>query len=523
MEYFPLAKARKTQEAVIQQIQDAIHNKVKFIILEAPVGSGKSAIAMTIARWLGDAHLLTPRKSLQNQYFEDFKEDVSLMKGRSSYPCIYSSSAKHYKDIIKIIESGNSPEIKLGEDTCANGPCKDSKTIAQDCYSDKGECPYQVAINIANETDIIVHNLHSFIFQTHFSGRFEKRRLLVVDECHDIEGIVRDFTVKKHIIWKLLSEEEKPNISELDTLDKWADYFSNPSFIPRIDSKDKHEDYLRSIDKLRSSSDNFGKFVIKTTENRTLNYTKFEFTPDSVGQIASNLIFQYGETILLMSGTIYNKNLFCKYLGIKPDDAIFIKVGSSFPVASRPIIMKPDYMAKTSHKDWSENFEDIIKKINLVCDKFKDAKGLIHAPSYDAARELTLALKRSGNSRVITHEPETFLRTLNGFFTMKEDGILISPVCQQGVDFKNDRARFQIILRVPYGNTGDEFWNYKVSNDFPWYNYRALIVFGQQIGRVNRGESDFGVTILMDSRFPQFISRNKNMLPKWLLEAIIRK
>lgn len=523
MSFFPLANPRKSQEAVISQIEDAIKNKVKFVILEAPVGSGKSAIAMTIAKWLGDAHLLTPRKSLQNQYYEDFSEDVSLMKGRSSYPCIFSASVKRKRDIINTVELGGTPKIHLGEDTCAQGPCKDgNQAMYIDCMERNKECPYHAAIRVASDSPIVVHNLHSFIFQAHFADKFDKRRVLIVDEAHDIEGIVRDFTIKKHIVWKLIREEDKPDIAELDTLDKWAEYFSQPGLIPP-ETSDKHGQCVESIAKLGLMSEHFGKFVVKVTENRVLNYTKFEFIPDLIGNIASSLILNYGETVILMSGTIYNKNLFCKYVGINPEDAVFIKVGSSFPIPSRPIIMKPEYMVDTSHRMWGENFDEIIEKINVVCSKFPDVKGLIHAPSYDAARELTAALKRSGNDRVITHEPETFLGTLEGFFEMKENGIFISPVCQQGVDFKGDRARFQIVLRVPYGNAGDEFWAYKVKNDFPWYNYQALIVFGQQVGRVNRSESDFGVTVLMDSRFPQFISRNRSMLPKWLQDAIIRK
>jgi superfamily II DNA or RNA helicase len=51
-----------------------------MVILEAPVGSGKSAIAMTFARAVSNSHIITPRKSLQDQYFEDFKEDIVLIR-----------------------------------------------------------------------------------------------------------------------------------------------------------------------------------------------------------------------------------------------------------------------------------------------------------------------------------------------------------------------------------------------------------------------------------------------------------
>jgi len=112
------------------------------------------------------------------------------------------------------------------------------------------------------------------------------------------------------------------------------------------------------------------------------------------------------------------------------------------------------------------------------------------------------------------------LPKLEEFYKASGNRVFLSPNCSQGVDFKQDRARFQIILRVPYLNTQDPFLAYKVANDFPWYNHQALVTFGQQIGRVNRSEDDFGVTILVDDRFPKFIKKNSLYLPKWVKDSI---
>ena len=109
---------------------------------------------------------------------------------------------------------------------------------------------------------------------------------------------------------------------------------------------------------------------------------------------------------------------------------------------------------------------------------------------------------------------------LQEFYASAGNQVYVSPTCQEGVDFKNDRARFQVILRIPYMNAGDEFIAMKLKTDFAWYNYQALITFGQQTGRINRSEKDFGVTILMDSRFPKFIGKNKSRLPKWFRDSI---
>jgi len=101
---FPLEKARSSQVAVLNAIEKAFKDGYQNILLEAPVGSGKSAIAVAVAKHYGDAHILTPRKSLQDQYVEDFgKEELVMMKGRGAYPCTLEASHAEYKRVIRII------------------------------------------------------------------------------------------------------------------------------------------------------------------------------------------------------------------------------------------------------------------------------------------------------------------------------------------------------------------------------------------------------------------------------------
>jgi len=532
MSYFPLEKARKGQIAVIKEIDKVFKNGKRFIVFEGPVGCGKSAIAMTFAKAFKNAHLITPRKSLQNQYFDDFSEDVVLMKGRNSYPCSYGNR-KYHSVIMQQINTGNVPQPLKGEPNCSTAPCRGNRDVYRQCVDDTGQCPYTAAMELAQGHDCVIHNLHSFIYQTAFTARFEKRELLVIDEAHEIEGVVRDFISKKITINKPIREGGPADASDVGS---WCDYFLQEEFVPKLSAQEKaikEEDpswvspldaYVNRIEDFRLQKDYFGnKFCVKKTINtvgRVDVSTGFEFVPDSLGNAPTNLLFSMGEHVLLMSGTIYDKNVFCRNLGVNPEEVHFIRIGSTFPVATRPIYMKPEYQVDTSFAMWEENFGEMIEKIQKISSIFNDVKGLIHAPSYDAARQIVNAL---GHGRFVTHESEDFQTRLETFFEAEGNQVFISPVCQQGVDFKQDRSRFQILLRVPYGSTSDEFINYKVKNDFPWYNYQALIVFGQQLGRVNRSEDDYGATFLLDSRFNKFISRNQKVLPDWVQKAIIRK
>ncbi|MNK09951.1 ATP-dependent DNA helicase DinG [compost metagenome] len=525
---------RKTQGLVIQEVHKAFQSGKRIVILESPVGSGKSAIAKTFANYFQDSHILTPRKSLQNQYYDDFSADTVLMKGRNSYPCTRKKNRKIYLKVTNDIRNGSVAQPRQGEDNCATAPCRNSKTVYQSCIKVNGECPYNVAIEVAQEHHTVIHNIHSFVFQTNFGEKFERRKFLALDEAHEIEEVIRGFIAKKITINKVIQAGDLSG--DLTTLSGWCDFFLQDKYLPEITpyekaSKERDEEYVTDQDRykemietLRDKAEYYGK---EFTYKRSVNYmgqkpvsTTFEFIPHSLGSAVSRLILEYGDYVLLMSGTIYDKVTYCKNIGLNPDDVYFIRVPSSFPVKMRPIYLKPEYQVDTSFANWNDNFNEMIEKINKIMKIFHDVKGLIHAPSYEAAE---LIAKWLPANRAMVHDKSNFQERLEEFYEAKEPKVFISPVCQQGVDFKGDRARFQIVLRIPYLNTSDEFVNFKVKNDFIWYNYAALVVFGQQVGRVNRSEDDFGATFLMDSRFNRFISSNQTKLPKWLKDAFVYK
>lgn len=528
LDHFPLAKARRSQEQVIKAIEQAYKDGYRNVLLEAPVGSGKSPIAITVAKYFGEAHILTPRKSLQNQYLEDFsEEDLVLMKGRSSYPCTYPSSGEgnhKYRKVVNIIEAGEIAPI-MGS-SCSDGPCSKSSRLKRECTGGENglyPCPYNVAINVAQESKSIVHNLHSFIFQVYFAGHFERRRILILDEAHEMEGIIRGFAAKKITLPRIIRDNEIPTFSSLNDWANWMEQFTDLfSNLENSFGVTEREEFTEKLNGLRSLSESFSnEFVTDVEHDQFLRKTKFKFIPEKIGRMANSLILDQGEKRLLMSGTIYSKQLFCRNNGLNEDETCFIRIGSSFPRDNRPIYLKKKYLLDTSHKLWDQNFPKMVENIKEVFEVFNDVKGLIHTPSYLASNQIAEALKDT--DRILTHNKDDLQQKLSEFYASTSNTVFLSPVCQQGVDFKYDRARFQIILRVPYLNTSDKFVEHQVKTNFPWYNYQALVIFGQQIGRVVRSEDDFGVTVLMDERFNKFLNKNRNVLPAWLMAAVINK
>ena len=72
IEKFPFQKPREGQLEIISEIVDAIDRGYSNIILEAGTGTGKSAVATTLARIYQPSYILTMTKQLQSQYAAEF-------------------------------------------------------------------------------------------------------------------------------------------------------------------------------------------------------------------------------------------------------------------------------------------------------------------------------------------------------------------------------------------------------------------------------------------------------------------
>ena len=70
----------KTQLDIVREVVEAIEEGYKIIFIQGFCGTGKSAIALNIAKEAGRASIVVPLKSLQNQYFEDYMNKLYVKR-----------------------------------------------------------------------------------------------------------------------------------------------------------------------------------------------------------------------------------------------------------------------------------------------------------------------------------------------------------------------------------------------------------------------------------------------------------
>jgi RecG-like helicase len=96
----------KTQENIVEEIVSHIKNGAKIILLHGACGTGKSAIALNIARVLGKTSIVVPIKSLQRQYEEDYTQKKYLAKSNGEKMKIALITGRENHD--SVIEPGKS-------------------------------------------------------------------------------------------------------------------------------------------------------------------------------------------------------------------------------------------------------------------------------------------------------------------------------------------------------------------------------------------------------------------------------
>jgi len=97
----------KTQEDVVKEVLDSIKEGHKIIFIHGKCGTGKSAVALNIAKELGKSSIVVPSKALQQQYKRDYEENkyllndknrklkISVITGRNNHICKFLEDNKN--------------------------------------------------------------------------------------------------------------------------------------------------------------------------------------------------------------------------------------------------------------------------------------------------------------------------------------------------------------------------------------------------------------------------------------------
>ena len=526
-------KFRLHQEEAINDILDAIQDGNKFIILNAPVGSGKALIGYVIAKYLYDlnesrSYLCTSTKLLQEQYINDFK-DVKTIKGRMNFDCSQEPLVTCANGMCQSHAKYNCSLRPILKDRWEyNGQILPEKPIAPEYffYGNKDfddsflrdMCLYWKQKVSGIMTPITMLNYDYLFSDVRFAQHLPHRKFLVCDEGHNIEKILMrnletmfsPFVVKKDTGF---SFEMRSTIKE------WGEQIETVSLLykDRMKSTSSQTRERKMQEKYEKFS-NLAYFLNQDPQNWVFVQEKksghlfYTFKPITVSDY-TNMIFNIADNILIMTGTVLKQDIFARDLGIR--EFSYTEIPSIIPTKQRPIVKM--YVGAMSTSSVDVTMPNMIAKIKMLAEKHQTEKGVIHTFTYKIARRFQEAFR--GDDRFVFHNQSNKERVFDSFKDDDTNKILVSPVAFEGIDFPYDQARWQCICKEPFPNMRDPQISIRDSVDYDWVFRQRCLVLSQMYGRTNRAPDDYSITYLLDSRIESLLGP-ATLVTDYFLEAL---
>ena len=522
---FPYNSPRDQQTNSINKVLEEFKKGKKYAIIDCGTGVGKSAIGLTIADHINKhsveypglytdgAYFLTTQKVLQDQYENDFsKSGLISLYSSSNYTCSIDKKAS-CKDIQTGLRANSLPK-------------------KYDCCGYK--CVYKNKRKDFMEKDLSVTNFSFFLTEKNFSGKMPNKKVLVIDEAHNLENELTRFieiNVSSYFSDKILKLKIPKDLNTQFKVFNWIKNIYYNAVKQKVDfiatqlekfgiTSSKLEEFKKITSRyemLNGHKQKIEKFIqlydkdnwVFDKESTNDKHFKFTFKPVDVSFYAKQYLLDYADYIIFMSATIISHEGFSLTLGLPAKNTISIKEPSPFPVENRPIIFSS--AGSMSYKNIDKTLPVMTNMIKEILNNHKNEKGIIHTHSTKIAKYLKYNLK---NKRLLLAFGDNREEMLKKHTSSKAPTVLISPSMSEGVDLKGELSAFQILCKMPYPFLGDKVVKKKMNRWKWWYTTQTIRTIIQSVGRSIRSEKDKAVTYILDDDWRMIKSKAKDDLPK---------
>lgn len=549
------------KEAIVTTILSWL-NGDSDVVISAPTGSGKSIIALIVAKVLSvyygmSGYILASNLSLLDQYERDMRKyfpSWAIIKGQTNYIC-----------------SENGLNFTVGQ--CKLKGCVSYKDIKSK-FPCSAHCPYIIEREHAIKSSVLICTYAFWMQQQNVvkpmlgeDAPFLERDFTICDEAHGLVKLVQDkyspqmhpndiekFTAITNAVdedvdllkdidnvrSRIIAESDKNELYGL--LDKYTKLLS--SVYDKVDTikrdialKTDHNEKITKSDKILISNCDFVErhmtdFVdyVKVLKNAGVDNMVKNYRDDQPSIITFNCIDEAhlmkkyfhnnAKHKAYMSATIGNVDEFARNCAFQKQTSIDIP--STFNFDKSPIFLVDDY--KMSYKYYSTNIQSLTELIETVMNMYPDKRGIIHTNSYKQVQDIMNHMEPTNRHRVLdfsnTNEQKEQLELFMSNYG--HDKFLIGPTLSEGLSFDDDLCRVQIIAKVPYPDYTDKFVREKKDqpNGYIWYNNNAIIKILQSVGRGIRNEKDWCVTFIFDGCFMDLLNNAGYLFPEDFVKRI---
>lgn len=533
---------RKEQQDALNFIKKSKKDNpnTKFFLLNLPTGIGKSHLALMISQWAMSKNngfkvdLVTAGKMLQDQYTEEY-ESINSLKGKENYNCSqYGCSCDKGKEF-----------NRLNKSACVFCPYDDART---------GYISGQVSLT----------NFHLYLIYSIYNIGISEQRdsnVLIVDEADQIDDVISDFIsikITESIIKKMRFSNDYEIVKKLNDIKNISEYVDFLKFLSgeiistiqslesgmskeerniKMDSRDvKISSITGEVNKdvklmqiandlnqyqskitlfLKEYKQNPDNWVLESNINLKTNHRELSLEPIWANEYLEKYVWSRYDMVVLMSGTILDKDLFSELNGIDKSRSVYYSIDSPFPIKNRPIYYMP--LGKMSYAKKEETFKNYIPYLNKILKKYDKSKGVFHTNSFELSKWTEDALK---NDRLLFYTSSNKDDVLKMHFGSEDPTVLIGPSMATGVSFDHDKSRFQVILKVPYPSLNSIKIKKRKEQNPDYYAYKTVASIIQMCGRSCRSVTDYSDTIIIDGSFGDVLRYSSKYIPKWVQDSI---
>lgn len=565
---------RENQKETIDKILQSFRKGTKTVVLVAPTGSGKTIINLFSGKEMGGSYYSTPLRVLVDQVRNDLTGKLReerlgwVIMGRGAYPCPYQIELENEQYSKDIIRAGSYEkerlreihELKLKEFTADGAPCTASHPIYKYDGQSYERCPFLDECGYYKDRDKAVQSLNIVTTLDYLlvgilpglgldpdansSVGWEQRPIMIIDEAHYLPSKLCDFysiNISKKSLPEFPYDVLLKNMGE-GSPDKALEEFQK--LFP--DYRYKQESYLEFLESTFNSTETddiisyYGREIPISTaimrQRKLVNRISFMshsldtdvewiYNRDDKGMYWKpyspkrfvEKFWNIFDHVILSSATFFGIKEYLDDLGLSqyPYEIIYVK--STFPPESAPII--PVSTVGLNKNNFDNTIESVVSDIDNILDKHPEERGIIHCNSYAYKREIE-GRSRNGD-RFISHESDNRADKLRDFISQKGGNkVLLSVNMGEGIDLRDDFARFQIIVKCPYPSLGDPWTKLHFDRSKTWYENQTIIQILQMCGRIIRSKEDWGTTYFVDRNIMNLLERNKNNLFPYFWERI---
>lgn len=486
---------RPGQAFAMQRIQEGWDRHDVFVV-RAPVGTGKGRLLLAIARWAsakrGGGGLRTflgvPTNDLLRQ----------ILRDAPNFPHLWGSD--HYR-----CEKWGRPCASVAQSKTTGGACRH---VSGNLHHPES-CRRVSDLRKFRSERRVAAVFHTLLGHR-AAGDFD---VLLYDEAHNLLRIRQEwagFSVD-------LREARVPdNVWTEEELLEW------------LSTRDARSSPLageleRVVESVAPGAGRSPTHVLRIVEDE--RGRRAAATPIDVSSAPPTPYPRKEQKVVLSTATISELDL--HQMGLSGRRVMWIDVPSDIPVDRRPIYFDPIVSMTRTNEDSA--LEDVAEWLEWALrEAWPTERGLVHIPYRLGERLYGLCTEKYVRltERLVWFSPHTRKDVLGRFLQEDVRGeeargkVLLGAGVSEGLDLRDDRARFQVVVDAPLPSLGDPAMRWLAENAPERYEWEGVRTLSQALGRVSRHPGDFGESVVIDSEAQRLLE--SPLTPGWVREAIVR-